>query len=161
MKTQMLETLASEKGMATIETIPLLLIFVFLISYTFGAFGIVHTGILNSIAARNYAFETFRGRSNLTYFRDASDLPNHFKSIGTRIHAIQSEQRANTAGFFATERPLRIGFENDIVGRDNPTLHNRTIHEEIIDGLRNQRHEVNPVWVVTQYGICLNARCGD
>ncbi len=56
--------------MATIEMLPMMFIFIFLFSYTLGAFGIIHTGIKNSISARAYAFETFRNRSNLVYFRD-------------------------------------------------------------------------------------------
>ncbi|MDX9731146.1 MAG: hypothetical protein RBT63_05190 [Bdellovibrionales bacterium] len=164
--------LQNEKGIATVETIPLLLLFVILLSYSMGAFGVIHTGILNSIAARAYAFETMRNRTNVTYFRDnkpitSPDEKAHYIRIGNRIHGILQEKRPgdpapNNINFRATERPLRVGFggvAND-GSRQNPTLHNETLFEQVVDGVQTQVG-VSPVWVMTQYGICLNVRCGD
>lgn len=158
-----INALKNEKGMATIEIIPLLLIFVFMLSYTLGAFGVIHTGILHSIAARNYAFETFKGRANLVYFRDTpADQFRHFKENGTRIHAIQTEAGVQTnATFRGTERTIRVGFPNEIEGRTK-SIHDRILEQgEVAPGRRNQNLAVNPVWVKVQYGICINARCGD
>ena len=42
-----------------------MVIFVMLMSFGMGLFGVVHTAILHSIAARTYSFETFRQRTNL------------------------------------------------------------------------------------------------
>ena len=56
MKTQMkANALKNQRGMATIEVLPLLLVFLMLFSYTLGAFGIIHTGIMHSISARSSA----------------------------------------------------------------------------------------------------------
>ena len=157
--------IASEKGTATVETVPLLFIFVALLSYTLGAFGIIHTGILNSIAARTYAFETFRNRANVTYFRDSPGTTDliHYKNIGSRIHGIATEKPYSTSGgkaeFFATERPIRIG-----VGGLNPVGRDKTTHMEKVPGIAlNTRNQiaVDPIWVITQYGICINSQCGD
>ncbi len=62
--------LKDEHGMAIMELIPIMVILVILINYSLGFFGAIHTGILNSMAARNYAFDTFKHRSNLVYLRD-------------------------------------------------------------------------------------------
>ena len=72
--------LSNQKGMAVFEIVPLLVLFVLLLNFVFGFFGIIHSGILNSIAARNYAFETFRNRTSLNYIRDesTSDLDFYF-----------------------------------------------------------------------------------
>lgn len=163
--------LDNENGMATIETVPLLLVFVILLAYSFGSFGVIHTGILNSIAARTYAFETFRNRSNVTYFRDSGGdnsviQPLHFRRHGNRIHGIQQETRpgdppASNASFKSTERPLRVGFGGIPVdsSRNTESIHN----EQIFSGVLEQRQTqigVSPVWVMTQYGICINAQCG-
>lgn len=48
----------NEKGMAVLEMIPILVVFVLFINFSLGFFGAIHSGILNSIASRNYAFET-------------------------------------------------------------------------------------------------------
>lgn len=152
----------SEQGMATVETVPLLLIFVVLMSYTLGAFGIIHTGILQSIAARNYAFETFRNRSSLEYFRDTTTRLISFRPYGTRLHAIVSD-RVGTQNdtFFPTERPIRIGIEiNQVVGRTRE-IHINRVPADIARGKRNETVETNPVWVINQYGMCLDPRCGD
>jgi hypothetical protein len=163
----------NEKGMATIETLPLLFLFIFLMSYTLGGFGVVHSGIKNSIAARTYAFETFRNRSNLIYLRDAPDsgARNEFKQNGNRTHAIASEVRGDTTtSFIVTERPLRVGMPSSPDGIKNARggssmqIHNDEIFAQnaVVGGKRiNQRLEVNPVWVIVQYGICLNVNCGD
>lgn len=163
----------SEKGMATLESIPLMLIFVMMISYTMGSFGLVHTGILNSIAARNYAFETFRNRTNLVYHRDSPEMytsPSelqHFKNVGCRVHTVISEwtQAGGGAGhieFWATERQIRVGMGGmESISRDEAQIHLERIPAEIASGVRNQKIKVSPAWVITQYGMCLNPRCGD
>jgi len=155
----------NEKGLATIETIPLLFLFVFLICYTFGTFGIIHTAVLHSISARTYAFETFRNRTNLTYFRDNAGDYKEYRTVGARIHAITSETRPDSSQqFIASERSLRMGIaSSDIKGR-SVANHNEKIpldDTSLGQGKRNTKLEASPVWIMVQYGICLDNRCGD
>jgi hypothetical protein len=161
--------LRNEKGMATIETIPLIMVFVFMLCYEFGVFGIIHTGIMQSISARAYAFETFKNRSSLVYFRDdpGGSAVNFFRLTGTRTHGIASEAKTDNDGGFdgiAAERPLRVGipFEPDQESRDDLERHNVKLFDQALVGpqKRNQKVEVNPVWIQVQYGMCLNTRCG-
>lgn len=152
----------SEKGQATFEVVPLLAIFVLFIGYGMGAFGIVHTGILHNIAARTYAFETFRHRTNLAYFREnrISPGPEHYRDFGIRIHAIKHESSDGGEYVYATERQISFGFPNEIVGRSPRTHEDST--REIRPGQRATGNvSVNPAWVKVQYGICINATCGD
>lgn len=151
----------SERGQATFEVVPLLMIFVMFLGYGMGAFGIVHTGILHNIAARVYAFETFRHRPSLVYFREnrISPGPEHYRDFGLRLHAVKHE---NSEGqyVFATERPISFGFDNEIAGRTNQT-HSQNVNE-IQPGRRAPANaSVNPAWIRVQYGICINASCGD
>jgi hypothetical protein len=155
----------NERGLATLEALPLLVVFVFLIAYTLGGFGIIHTAIMQSISARTYAFETFRNRTNLTYFRDIpSDAAMlHYRAYGNRLHGIMSEtRRQDDAAFRATERPIRVGITIEPgPSRNDISIHNTKVHEEILaDGKRNQTVEVGPAWIMIQYGICIDARCG-
>lgn len=166
-------SLKNQKGLATVETLPLLFVFVILLAYSFGSFGIIHTGILNSIAARTYAFEIMRNRTNVTYFRDnvvnggvSPSASGHFNRLGNRIHGIRQENRTGAAldnsGFRSTERPLRVGFGGIPAdgSRDVASLHNQKIFSDIGENVQTQVG-ASPVWIMTQYGICINAKCGD
>ncbi len=155
----------SEKGMATLEVVPLLFVFIFMFAYTLGAFGVIHTGIMHSISARTYAFETFRNRTNLVYFRDIPGAePRQFKDVGNRVHAILAEGRADgDDNFLASERAIRMGITIEPgPSRNDGSIHNQKVHEadELANGKRNQRVEVSPVWIMVQYGICLDMKCG-
>jgi len=155
--------LKNKKGLAMIETLPILVIFLLLISFSLGFFGIVHTSILNSIAARAYAFETFRNRVDLNYFRDFNDPANGrnlYTSRGFRFHSINDETKGGGVdGPYATTRPLAIGREIQS-SNASQTDHNEKIFE--IQG-RNRTGgvEASPAWIMVGYGICLNARCGQ
>ncbi len=159
--------LQNQSGLATIETIPLLAIFLILLAYSFGSFGIIHTGILNSIAARTYAFEIMRGRTNVSYFRDRPNYPElaHFKLRGNRIHGIKNEMRPgdrdNELNFRATERPLRIGLGAipADASRTTASIHNTRVFSEVSEQVQTSVG-VSPAWVMTQYGMCINATCG-
>jgi hypothetical protein len=156
--------LKSEKGMATIETIPLILLFIFLVTYMIGFFGVIHTGILSSISARAYAFEIFRNRTNLTYF--SGDDPGRgtqvYTNQGNRIHGIQGENTTASAGMHAQSRPIRIGSTPAEPIGNTSDIHNTQVYNQTLIGpeKRNTSVEVNPVWVMVQYGICMNANCG-
>lgn len=150
----------NKKGMATIEALALLVIFAAMASYSLGTFGIVHSGIVNSIYSRAYAFETFRGRANLTYWRDDRSSPadlTNYKFLGFRAHGIRSEKNMSGDRSFlweATTRTLAMGRENENAGANNSSLHSSL--DEIT---RVERARVNPVWIKTIYGICMNSSC--
>lgn len=153
--------LKNQKGMAALELIPILFVIVLFINFSLGFFGAIHTGILNSIASRNYAFETFRNRSDLTYFRDQRDV--QFTGQMFRLHGTISESQSGattgTPNWIASARTIDFfSFNNraaEVVG-NTPEEHSRTL--AVADG-RNDRVSVNPIWIKTVYGICLRATC--
>lgn len=160
--------LRNEKGMATIEIIPILIVIAILINFALGFFGVIQTGILNSIAARNYAFETFRNRTNLMYFHDArpGDGGSSFKKYNSRVHGIASENRPTSGSVdsWATLRPIGFGMSPD-------SSSGADVHEPgggdqrgifgIQEGQRNDSILSAPVWLRPMYGICLNAKCSQ
>lgn len=151
-----------EGGMATVEALPLLIVFVVFFAYSLGSFGLIHTGVLNSIAARSYAFEIFRHRTNLTYLRGNNIDPTrvYYNKKGNRIHVVMSERGAADQNRFpATERRIAMGLDTDLSNRDSTTVHNEAVYS-IQEGVQNATIEANPAWVMTQYGICLDAGCG-
>lgn len=156
--------LQNEKGMAIMEMIPIMIVIVLLLNFSIGFFGVVHTGILNSMAARNYAFETFRHRSNLTYFmiNNAENAGISYQLDQQRMHTTLSEgaigkgdQTMATTRLldffpFANRQADETGSAQD---HDNGVL-------EVQAGKRFQGNGVNPVWIKSGYGICLSATCG-
>lgn len=148
----------NQKGIAMFESVVLMIIFAVVITYTIGFFGAVHTGIKNSIATRNLAFETFRNRANLAYRRDVESGPtpiaDHYKNIGSRHHQTTQEFTPSAAGqapMWATDR--KIAF---VRAEANERSGNVT-------GLPPQieTQQADPIYIKSLYGICLNERCGD
>jgi hypothetical protein len=153
----------NQKGLAMIEIIPLLVIFILIVNFALGFFGFIHSGILNSIAARNYAFETFRNRADLNYLRDitGSDVVSYRKT-GLRYHGISKENASGSQEWQVTERFLRFTdtrANSEIEGREDHDTKVKTIS----DGSRaSERVQgVSPGWVRVIYGICLNAKCTE
>ncbi len=161
--------LNNEKGSAMIEVLPVVFVIVTFITFSLGFFGAIHSGILNSIASRNYAFETFRHRSNLVYFRnnvtkgsDNSQLS--YQKLGIRIHGITSEKSPKTGDpiWYATARPININVLSSQKVQESTgsvSEHNQKV-PTISAEERNDKVGVNPIWIKSQYGICLNAACG-
>lgn len=154
-----LEILNNQKGIATAESALLLTIFVVFMTYSIGFFGVVHTGILNSISARGYAFETFRNRTNLTYFRNNTEDEGaqHYSRIGYRVHGVVSDKvnpSAPSATWYATDR-------NIAQGRTSPQVQQRPNPSQMDQLPKRESMGVNPVWIKTTYGICITSQCGD
>lgn len=165
----------NNSGMAVIEMIPIMIIIVLLINFSLGFFGVIHTGILNSIAARNYAFETFRHRANLNYFyrENSSDQQlSEYSRYGFRFHGIASEKRpqANeewiaSARNIAFVKPFggvdKNGQDlsiNNVARNPEPDLHNNKVFTIRDDGSRTVIGAA-PVWIRPIYGICIRSSC--
>ena len=98
--------------------------------------------------------------------------------VGTEIQTLilprdrfsprQAVAWARRAGFEArkidvTERSIRMGasVEPD-ASRNDGTIHNQKIYgDQVVDRQRNETVGVSPAWVMIQYGICINVKCGD
>ena len=168
----MLKFIKDKKGIAMLEALPIIWVMFVLLGATLGSWGIAHTAILNSIAARNYVFFLFNNRSDLSYLRDFGRYdynslanyttePIYYAQKGKRFSYITSEKDpGGRSDPMATQR--RVDFRN-------PAYHDRSdflsdsdhtqIHS-LIPG-RNTRKKVGPAWIMVGYGICLNSRCGN
>jgi hypothetical protein len=147
----------NEKGLATIESLPILVIFLVLISYGLGMFGAIHTAILHSMSARAYAYETFSHRTNLNLFRQRRS-DNYLGNHGIRFHAVVDYE---TDGFVASKQPLAFGREIDWAPtgpKASSVDHSERIYQ--ISRARNRKVSISPFWIMVGYGICLNAACG-
>lgn len=171
--------LKNQKGMAALEVVGIFAVIMILFNFSLGFFGVIQTGILKSMAARNYAMETYRFRSNLDFFwREGADPKglSKYRKFGNRFHGITSEFSDNYYDkWVATARP--ISFVSSFGGTDkdgneysrtpqadaNITLHNKTVYEIRDDGKPllddKDKYKAYPVWIKSVYGICINADC--
>ncbi|MEI7973386.1 MAG: hypothetical protein WCH11_03365 [Bdellovibrio sp.] len=160
----------NQRGTSAIEIVPILAVFVLILNFSLGFFGVIHSGILNSIAARNYAFETFRNRANLNYLRDreqneAAASTGYYNLSGIRYHVVIREGAGDSRSFLATRRPIKFTERenvNDPLGTSSE--HNSQVAQvqegrKVSNIFGSERSGVDPVWIKSVYGICLNAKC--
>lgn len=144
-----------------IESIPLIAIFILLMMYALGMFGIIHSGILFSIGARAYAFETFRNRANtdlFRYFSPTSPILHHTEEIGWRFHYIT--EPGGLTQTQAVARPIVFGLTREPQG-NTYEVHNTQTFQRIEPGVRNRTVGVHPAWLMIGYGLCMDAQCGQ
>lgn len=160
MAVKKLKKLKNNKGFASIEAIAMLFIIVVLLNFTVGSFGAVHTGILNSIAARAYLFEIMDHRADLNYLRshpEAFSGAGPHRTSGFRYSGISSEHQQGEARFLASSRNIDFSEYSDDGTSDSVTQHARV--QELNLSKRATRG-VDNVWVKVVYGICMNTSCG-
>ena len=167
----------NKKGYTVLEAIPFIIIMFVLLGATLGSWGLAHTAIMHSIAARHGSFVYFNNRSDISYLRDFGDpdsypTDSYYGRIGWRFSYIQEERSQGVNSMVATERFVDFTSPNDTraSGVSGPfgsrgyeddgqftTDHNN------IWGPMNPRNKkkVAPAWIMVGYGICLNASCGN
>ena len=165
----------NENGFSSIESLILMVCFSLMVGFTFGVFGIIHTGILQSIGSRNYAFETFRHRANLTYLRDSDTSGDYTANESISLDSYLRTQTITGDNFRIhfdvnehvdkdkmqpAERPISKGKTLDAVNH-NDQFHVQIANEaNLAAGKRyNNQDGVNPAWIKVVYGICMNADC--
>jgi len=147
-----------EKGFALVETLAFLFVFITLTAYVIDFFTVIHTGILNSIAARTYLFETLQHRSNPNTLRQELTLEEakqkgvDFTADGQRFHAINDEDQLenDNAQISAVGRILTQVKEDNQV---KPSITQS-------DRLDDRTSKASTIVIKSGYGICLDARCG-
>lgn len=170
--------LKNNRGMAALEIVGIFAVIMILFNFSLGFYGVIQTGILKSMAARNYALETYRFRSNLDFFwRSGSETSglSRYRAFGNRFHGIISENSPPDAKWMATARP--ISFVSSFGGTDedgqdysrvpnsdsNVQLHNKLVYDIKDDGKplldEKDKYKAFPVWIKSVYGICINAKC--
>lgn len=144
-----------EGGMAVLEMIPVIVVVMVMLRYSYGYFGVIHSATVQSIAVRNYTFESFRHRSRLTYLREGSQTK--YKDL-VRIHGVQGEGAGTDNAYWIVGR-RNIAFApnpENAVGSDN---FQQRMNEQrnVIAGKRfSEGDGVSDVWLAIRYGICID-----
>lgn len=156
----------TERGMALVESIPVLFTIVILFNFSLGFFGAIHSGILNSIASYNYSLETFRFRSNLMYFRPGAEYKINYEKARNRVHGTIQDGNAPTEQRDIWPATVRsVTFAANIIG-DGSSHKYADKNSSGIWSIAKPDFEPTKdmpstpeIWIKTVYGICLNADC--
>lgn len=167
----------NQKGMAFVESIPVLFMVVVVFNFSLGFFGAIHSGILNSIAAYNYTMETFRFRSNLMYFRPGDRSNKHYANAMNRVHGVAADgiDKDDTAKrvWPSTVRSIAMARNAAKLGEgtkdgrvyNKASENNRDgqnvwgVRADYSPNSKDSTKETPEIWIKTVYGICLNAEC--
>ena len=180
LKRKKIKSKSKQKGMAVIEAIPVLFLMVVIFNFSLGFFGAIHSGILNSIGAYNYSFETFRYRSDLMYFRPGAESKNYNTSMN-RVHGVTADGSEQTPNEDKGRWPATLRFitfnyikgdaKRGLAEAEGSNEANRDYSGRNSDGnVWFVRSNYTPstggnaiqtprIWVKTVYGICINADC--
>ena len=141
--------LKNQKGIAMVEMLPLLAVFVLLFGLTFGFWTSIHSGILQSISARHYAFEVINNRTHFIYHRDTqapAGNSSYYEKDGKRFFAVVEFQPSGDPDIIAEKQALSL-FDKDGL--------------RITGDPQSSSAQTNPIKLKTGYGICIDLKCGD
>jgi hypothetical protein len=150
---------SDEKGLAILETVPMIFIFMTLMGFTIGFYGISQKMILHSIASRAYGFEQMRHRANITYLRDVKDGNSNSYEV-TQLRYFTVREPASGTTFVAAKMGVNYLDRSPTAGA-NQDAHNTSAYEDIVRQRRNERHYFDSVWIKVGHGICLTSLCGE
>ena len=169
----------NKKGIAVIEFLFCFFVFVFMLAVLYGAWGVIHSSILNSIAARTYAFSVIRNRSNIRYIRDNySDSLIGYFDRETRFFGVTTYQPGTSPDWMAPSASIDFmpppgkdptlpsrgsGFVGmDVKGRskERSQWNNGGLGELELPARQSTSNlRTTQVYLKQGYGICLSAAC--
>ena len=176
-------------GIAMVEILPLLVVLITFFGLSMGLWGAVHSGTLQSIAARHYAFEVINNRTHVEHHRDWNPSSNEgnglmFESptpspeeyhglLGMRLFAVVVKQPGAKPKEFVENRGLNFFNDIDRAYDEQPggilsssqtdTANKYSSRASFLEEaqLFIQAPPINPIWLINGYGICLNCCCGN
>lgn len=150
----------SQQGMAILETVPMIFVFVALVGFTIGFYGVTQKMILHSIASRAYGFEQIRHRANTNYLRDVGTGGTENSYHLTQLRYFTTRAPGTGDRFIASRMGIDYRDRNP-ADQGNPDSHNTSAYQDINRSSRNERHLFNSVWIKVGHGLCLRASCGE
>jgi hypothetical protein len=148
----------NEKGFAILESVVFMMAFVILAAYSIDLFSIVHTGIVDSTAARTYLFETLQHRSNINMLRQGNEFNPNNSGYDRTLDYTTMHFRFNVVHSEAQDSNDSVGAK--IVGR-TITQAESTGHNVSDPKLDSQSNKTNIVYLKNGYGICLDSVCPE
>lgn len=146
----------NQKGFAILEAVVFLTAFMVMAVYSIDFFTAIHSGVVGSIGARAYLFETLRHRSDIDFLRTHVDSPSSDEprfatqeNAFERFHAVTDEDfpASATDGMPVVARVLTRNEEEPSEGNLG------------IKSINDKDNPVTRIYVKSGYGICTDSRC--
>lgn len=160
------------RGVAIAEFLFMFIIFIFVMVLLYGSWGVIHSGILNSISARAYATYVISNRSDLSFVRDYGE-----EDILDQSYFNTRAENPKNIRFFSIIKPDNPLSEKDFIPEqlrlDLGYWHSGSLEHisdeegqewssEIRPNVRIlPRYKAHVVYLKQGYGICLDAPCGN
>ena len=142
---------SEERGFAIVEAVTFLMVFIIFTLYVIDLFSAIHTGIVNSIAARTYLFETLQHRTDIGWFRQENSngarKELHYTLEHERFHSVTDEDNGLDNTIRAPARVLTQVNSDDIISKVQNS------------GLDSNKNQTTSIRIKSGYGICLDAQC--
>lgn len=154
----------NQRGLAILEIIPVIIVVSVLLRFTYGFFGVIHGATVQSIAVRNYTFETFRHRFRLDMLRETNFIEQFKYKKGVRVHGVRDENDLLASGdpqWFVARRSIMFPAGNDLEDGQSSFQQRVTEQNKIKNGSQNTNVNASPVWLAIKYGICIDFKCGN
>ena len=141
-----------ERGFAIVEAVTFLMVFIIFTLYVIDLFSAIHTGIVNSIAARTYLFETLQHRADIGWLRQEDSTgakrERHYVLEHERFHTVTDEDTPpSDKTIRAPARVLTQVNTDDIISKVQNS------------GLDSNKNQTTSIRIKSGYGICLDAQC--
>ncbi len=183
--------LRGARGVAVFEMLFLLVVFMILVGITLGLWGAAHSAVLQSIAARHYAFEVINNRPHFEYFRDYTkgtvsgpgvmimggnkeEASKHYGKRQQMLFVVTVDDPDKFGGDAPHVATRGINFFSELKRGFSDPLPTDTIkpykgqaagfHAETwktVEATDKGAQPANPIWLMTGYGICLETACGE
>lgn len=138
------------RGIAMIEMLPLLVVFITLFGLCFGFWASIHSATLSSIAARHYAFEVLNNRTHFDYHRSdkgySPQVKEYYTKMAYRVFAVVKHQASAGSTLKVQEKNIQL-FDG----------HAQTKPAQFIQ----KPNRASPIWIKSAYGICIDYHCGE
>ncbi len=146
----------NDRGYAAVEAIMFLVAFMAMAVYAIDYYAAIQTGILGSIEARAYLFETVRHRPNVDYLRRDRSAELQFANTvqgHERIHMITDESlpENNITQIPAVGRTITQA-DSSFRNQGNVGVGKLGFAEE---------QKTSTIYVKSGYGICTDAQCAQ
>jgi len=148
--------LKNQRGIAYVEMLPLLVLFVLMFGLSFGLWTSIHRATLKSIAARHYSFEVLNNRTHYIYHKDtreASSSRDYYAKNGMRFFANVAYQESESPELQRETKNNSLSlFDDGITQIHSPKASNSSDFPD---------EQTNPIKAEIGYGICIDTKTCD
>lgn len=151
------EKLKEEKGFAAVEGVVFLLALVVMAVYAIDYYTAIQTGILGSIQARAYLFETLRHRPSADYLRYDRSSDVRFSNANEnyeRLHMVNDED-------YPPDNTNQIPAVGRVITASDESFRNKGQLGAPNQLGFSENNKTSTLFIKSGYGICTDSQCPE